>query len=50
LVEASPSDAVYNSTMTIKVAKTEKTMYRKRRKRGFFWKLFHKNDCGCPKH
>lgn len=48
-VEANPLE-LNPSTTTVRVENTKKVAYRKRRKKGFFWRLFHKNDCGCPKH
>lgn len=39
-----------HSTTSIRVANAQKSSYKRRRKKGFFWRLFHKNDCGCPKH
>jgi len=27
-----------------------KSAVKRRRKKGFLWGLFKKNDCGCPKH
>ena len=44
-----------NSVSSKKVAiyertNTSKTAVKRRRKKGFLWGLFKKNDCGCPKH
>jgi len=47
-VEASPLELKHSTT--VRVENSQKVSYRRRRKKGFFWRLFHKNDCGCPKH
>lgn len=48
-VEANSLELLH-STTSIRVANAQKNSYKRRRKKGFFWRLFHKNDCGCPKH
>jgi hypothetical protein len=54
LTEAPVSAAVSTSTATTVKAKEEMVFKRKRKgyrkKKGFMWGLFKKNDCGCPKH
>lgn len=54
LAEAPASAAVSQSAETTVSAKEEMIFKRKRKgfrkKKGFMWGLFKKNDCGCPKH
>lgn len=52
--ETPVSAAIARSTETT-VKATETTIFKRKRKgyrkkRGFMWGLFKKNDCGCPKH
>lgn len=50
-VAEAPAAAAYSASPTVK----EVAIFRKkkkgfRRKKGFLWGLFKKNDCGCPNH
>jgi hypothetical protein len=47
--EASNS-ASYKKTAIYETSSFSKTAVKRRRKKGFLWGLFKKNDCGCPKH
>jgi hypothetical protein len=51
-VETEAMNTVSNKITTISTASSEvKTVVKRRRKKkGFLWGLFKKNDCGCPKH
>jgi hypothetical protein len=50
-VEAEASNNVsYNKTTISETSLISKTVGKRRRKKGFLWGLFKKNDCGCPKH
>ena len=40
----------YKNTTISETSSVVKTMVKRRRKKGFLWGLFKKNDCGCPKH
>ena len=51
LAVAEAPAAAYSANPTVK----EVAIFRKkkkgfRRKKGFLWGLFKKNDCGCPNH
>lgn len=54
LAEVPVSAATYTAANTTVKAKEETIFKRKRKgyrkKKGFMWGLFKKNDCGCPKH
>jgi hypothetical protein len=47
--EASNSILYKNATIS-ETSISAKTAIKRRRKKGFLWGLFKKNDCGCPKH
>ena len=50
-VETQAENIISVKETTVSVASTEsKTLTKRRRKKGFLWGLFKKNDCGCPKH
>ena len=50
-VETEASNSVSHKKMTISETSTvSKKVGKRRRKKGFLWGLFKKNDCGCPKH
>ena len=50
-VETEASNIVSHKKTTISETLTvSKTVVKRRRKKGFLWGLFKKNDCGCPKH
>ena len=50
-VESEAANNVSYKNITIsETSSTVKTMVKRRRKKGFLWGLFKKNDCGCPKH
>jgi hypothetical protein len=40
----------YKKTTISETSLVSKTAVKRRRKKGFLWGLFKKNDCGCPKH
>jgi hypothetical protein len=40
----------YKKTTICETSSVSKTVGKRRRKKGFLWGLFKKNDCGCPKH
>ena len=40
----------YKNTIISETSSVLKTTLKRRRKKGFLWGLFKKNDCGCPKH
>ncbi len=40
----------YKNTTISETSSAVKTTVKRRRKKGFLWGLFKKNDCGCPKH
>lgn len=40
----------YKKTTISETSSVSKTVGKRRRKKGFLWGLFKKNDCGCPKH
>ncbi len=40
----------YKKTTISETSTVVKTAVKRRRKKGFLWGLFKKNDCGCPKH
>ncbi len=55
LSEAPVSAAVVTTTTETTVKAKEATVFLRKRKgyrkkKGFMWGLFRKNDCGCPKH
>ena len=55
LTEAPVSAAIGNTTTETTVKTKEETIFKRKRKgyrkkKGFMWGLFRKNDCGCPKH
>ena len=53
LTEAPVSAAIGNTTTETTVKTKEETIFKRkgyRKKKGFMWGLFRKNDCGCPKH
>ena len=50
-VETQASNTISFKKTTISESLTvRKTVGKRRRKKGFLWGLFKKNDCGCPKH
>lgn len=50
-VETDASNRISSKKTTIyKTSSMSKTTVKRRRKKGFLWGLFKKNDCGCPKH
>lgn len=50
-VESEATNNVSNKNTTIsETSSVVKTTVKRRRKKGFLWGLFKKNDCGCPKH
>ena len=50
-METEAASNTFVEKTTISVNSTEsKTLIKRRRKKGFLWGLFKKNDCGCPKH
>ena len=50
-VETEASNRIFSKKMTISTTSSVvKTATKRRRKKGFLWGLFKKNDCGCPKH
>ena len=50
-IETEASNSVSSKKVTIyERTTTSKTAVKRRRKKGFLWGLFKKNDCGCPKH
>ena len=44
------NNATYKNTSISETSTVSKTFGKRRRKKGFLWGLFKKNDCGCPKH
>ncbi len=55
MTEAPVSAAVRTATTETTVKTKEETIFKRKRKgyrkkKGFMWGLFKKNDCGCPKH
>lgn len=55
LTEAPVSAAVVVATTETTVTTKEETIFKRKRKgyrkkKGFMWGLFKKNDCGCPNH
>jgi hypothetical protein len=50
-VETEASNSIsYRKTTISETLSVSKTPVKRRRKKGFLWGLFKKNDCGCPKH
>jgi len=50
-VESEAANNVSDKNTTIyETSSVVKTTVKRRRKKGFLWGLFKKNDCGCPKH
>jgi hypothetical protein len=50
-VETEASNNISHKKTTIsETSSVSKTVGKRRRKKGFLWGLFKKNDCGCPKH
>jgi hypothetical protein len=50
-LETQAENTVSLTKTTVSTSSTEsKTVIKRRRKKGFLWGLFKKNDCGCPKH
>jgi hypothetical protein len=50
-VETEASNNTSHKKTTIsETSSVSKTVGKRRRKKGFLWGLFKKNDCGCPKH
>jgi hypothetical protein len=54
-VSETPVSAATTRSTETTVKATETTLFKRKRKgyrkkRGFMWGLFKKNDCGCPKH
>lgn len=50
-VETEASNNIASTKTTISATSLEaKMIVKRRRKKGFLWGLFKKNDCGCPKH
>lgn len=50
-VETEASSSIsYKKTTISETSSVAKTAVKRRRKKGFLWGLFKKNDCGCPKH
>ena len=40
----------YRKVTISETSSVSKIVVKRRRKKGFLWGLFKKNDCGCPKH
>jgi hypothetical protein len=50
-IETEASNSIsYKKTTISETSFVAKTAVKRRRKKGFLWGLFKKNDCGCPKH
>ncbi len=50
-VETEASNSFSNKKTSVsETSSVSKTTVKRRRKKGFLWGLFKKNDCGCPKH
>ncbi|MCY7357320.1 MAG: hypothetical protein LH609_07575 [Rudanella sp.] len=55
LTETPVSAAVRTVATETTIKTKEETIFKRKRKgyrkkKGFMWGLFKKNDCGCPKH
>ncbi|WP_266361959.1 hypothetical protein [Tellurirhabdus rosea] len=48
--EALTSSAAPSEVKEAKIVKRKRKARGYRKKKGFMWGLFRKNDCGCPKH
>ena len=44
------NNILHRKTVISETLSVSKTAVKRRRKKGFLWGLFKKNDCGCPKH